>query len=72
MKYYDVLRAFGITIDGEQTLRSLYAYAPVYLFNYADRDYVLKRTGVRSDKNAIAEWTNYLYLRRNPPRNPDS
>lgn len=60
MKYYNILNAFGIAIDREQSLQSLYAYAPVYLFNYAGRDYVLKRTGVRSDAKAIAAWTSNL------------
>ncbi|MGL6342896.1 MAG: phosphotransferase, partial [Waterburya sp.] len=60
MKHYDVLDTFGITINDKQNIESLYAYAPVYRFSYADRDYVLKRTGVRSDKNAIAAWTSYL------------
>ncbi len=60
MKHSDILQTFGITLNKEQGLESLYAYAPVYRFNYADKDYVLKRTGVRSDKNAIATWTNYL------------
>lgn len=60
MKHIDILRAFGIAINGEQNLTSLYAYAPVYQFNYAGRDYVLKRTGVRSQPTAIANWLNYL------------
>lgn len=60
MKHDNILNAFGIAIDGEQSLQSLYAYAPVYLFNYAGRDYVLKRTGVRSDAKAIAAWTSNL------------
>jgi Ser/Thr protein kinase RdoA (MazF antagonist) len=60
MKPSDIVRAFGINIDGEQSLESIYAYAPVYRFSYADREWVLKRTGVRSDGNAIAAWTSYL------------
>ncbi|VEP17179.1 conserved hypothetical protein [Hyella patelloides LEGE 07179] len=69
MEHIDILRAFDISIDGEQSLESIYAYAPVYRFNYddqaepgseADRDWVLKRTGVRSTANAIADWTSYL------------
>ena len=51
---------FGISIEGEQSLESLYAYAPVYRFRYLDRDWVLKRTAVRSEAKAIAAWTSYL------------
>lgn len=60
MKHSDIVRSFGITLDGEQSLESLYAYAPVYRFSYAGRDWVLKRTGVRSEVKAIADWTSYL------------
>ncbi len=60
MKHLDVIRAFSISINGERSFESLYTYAPVYRFNYADRDYVLKRTGVRSEQSAIAAWTSYL------------
>ncbi len=67
MKHYDVLEAFGITINDKQSTESLYAYAPVYRFSYADRDYVLKRTGVRSDKNAIA-LSPILTVRRSPTK----
>ena len=55
MEHIDILRAFDIYIDGEQSLESIYAYAPVYRFNYEDRDWVLKRTGVRSQGKAIAD-----------------
>lgn len=63
-----ILRAFAIDINKEH-LTSLYDYAPVYRFNYGGRDYVLKRTGVRSEARAdslkgwhcvIANWTKYL------------
>ena len=60
MKPNDVLKAFEINFEEIKKITSLYAYAPVYRFSYAGRDYVIKRTGVRSDKNAIAAWTNYL------------
>ena len=58
-KILKILNSFGVIIE-EQNLRSLYDYAPVYRFNYQGRDYVIKRTGVRSSGNAIAAWTNYL------------
>lgn len=60
MKYSDILRGFGIPVEGEQNLESLYAYAPVYRFNYVDRDWVIKRTAVRSEGESIAAWTSYL------------
>jgi Ser/Thr protein kinase RdoA (MazF antagonist) len=60
MKHNDILHAFGIDINKLQNLQSLYAYAPVYRFNYEGKDYVLKRTGIRSHANAIARWTRYL------------
>ena len=59
MKYSAILDSFGVTIR-EENLNSLYDYAPVYRFNYGDRNYVLKRTGVRSQGKAIADWTSYL------------
>lgn len=63
MKHSDILGAFGIKID-RQSLESLYAYAPVYRFSYAGRDWVLKRTGVRSEGVALAAWTSYLVSER--------
>ncbi|MDJ0743075.1 MAG: aminoglycoside phosphotransferase family protein [Xenococcaceae cyanobacterium MO_167.B27] len=80
MKYSDIWRGFGITIEGEPSLESLYAYAPVYRFSYGDRDWVLKPTRVRSDGDAIAAWTSYLVFQgigsvaptRNFGKNPRS
>jgi hypothetical protein len=40
-KHYDIVRGFGIPIEGKQSLESLYAYAPVYRFTYAEQDWVL-------------------------------
>ncbi len=60
MRHFDIVRSFGIPIEGEKSLESIYAYAPVYRFSYGDRDWVLKRTAVRSDGEAIAAWTSYL------------
>ena len=54
-----ILQDFGIDINKEHLI-SLYAYAPVYRFNYADRNYVLKRTGIRSEPKAIAHWLDHL------------
>ena len=59
MNNSEILRLFGVTLK-EDSLQSLYNYAPVYRFNHGDRDYVLKRTGVRSTGNTIAAWTNDL------------
>ena len=59
MEHSDILRGFGIPIKGEQSLESLYAYAPVYRFRYLDRDWVLKRTAVRSETKAIALYQSH-------------
>lgn len=66
MKHSDILHGFGISLAGEQSLESLYAYAPVYRFSYAKKDWVLKRTGVRSEGNAIAILASEAV--RAPPR----
>jgi len=40
MNNLEILRLFGVTPQ-KDSLQSLYNYAPVYRFNYGDRDYVL-------------------------------
>ncbi|MFW5690916.1 MAG: phosphotransferase enzyme family protein [Chloroflexota bacterium] len=57
-QHADVMRAFGIDLDG---VESLYAHSPVYRVRWQDQDAVLKRSRpALPDAEAIARWLTHL------------
>ena len=61
MNYTEIARAFGIEIENEDALESLYAYAPVFRVTAQGGVWVLKRSQKPLSRGrAIAAWTNHL------------
>lgn len=61
MNHSDIARAFGFQVPSEDMLESIYPYAPVYRFNNAHGDWIMKRTQRPLTRaRAVVAWTQAL------------